>query len=178
MPKRNYKDKPYNRCLHCDYRNNGCDGPRTSAMELERWREFMRDMKEAEGLTYVEIAERSGLSVKTIEKKLSPGGDGQDIMRETARLIENAIIGSSNQYPCYVAFLESVPEHSKNVMEVEAEMAELRKNIEHIHKSYQEELKTVREDAQRKIDHLKDQIAYLRGVNDRNAKIIDKLMED
>lgn len=138
----------------------------------------MRDMKEVEGLTYAEIAERSGLSVKTIEKKLSPGGDGQDIMRETARLIENAIIGSSNQYPCYVAFLESVPDHSKNVMQVEAEMAELRKNIEYIHASYQKELDTVRADAQRKIDHLKDQIAYLRGVNDRNARIIDKLMED
>ena len=138
-------------------------------MTLERWREFMRDMKDVEELTFAEISRRSGLPAKTIEKKLAPGGDGQDIMRETARLIEGAIIGSSNQYPCYIAFLDNVPDHSKTVMSTEAEMAELRHNIELIHNSYNEELKRVREEAQKKVDHLVKE-------NERLHKIIDRLM--
>lgn len=170
LSKKSYKEKPYNRCLFCDYRNNGCNGPRTSAMEIERWREFMRDMKEVEGLTYAEISKRSGLPSKTIEKKLSPGGDGQDIMRETARLIEAAIIGSSNQYPCYMAFMENVPDNTKAIMSTEAEMAELRKNIAHIHEAYNKEMDTIRAEAQKKIDYLLKDIA-------RKDAIIDKLLD-
>lgn len=170
LSKKSYKEKPYNRCLFCDYRNNGCNGPRTSAMEIERWREFMRDMKEVEGLTYAEISKRSGLPSKTIEKKLSPGGDGQDIMRETARLIEGAIIGSSNNYPCYMAFMENVPDNTKTIMSTEAEMAELRKNIAHIHEAYNKEMDTIRAEAQKKIDYLLKDIA-------RKDAIIDKLLD-
>ena len=50
--------KPYNKCLSCPHRSTRCDGPRTSAMELRRWCEFMRDMKELNGLTNLEIAEK------------------------------------------------------------------------------------------------------------------------
>jgi hypothetical protein len=88
MPnKKNFKEKTYNRCLSCDHRGVSCNGPRTSDMTLERWREFMRDMKDVEGLTYAEISDRTNpkIPARTIEKKLSPGGDGQDMMRETAR---------------------------------------------------------------------------------------------
>ena len=130
----------------------------------------MRDMKESEGLTYSEISSRSGIPARTIEKKLSPGGDGQDIMRETARLIESAIIGSAPQYPCYMAFLESLPSGSKSSMDMESEMALLRRNIELIHASYQKELEIVRAEAQTKID-------YLRAENEKKSRIIDKLLD-
>jgi hypothetical protein len=63
----------------------------------------MRDMKIANGLTNAEVAENSGVSLKTVEKIMALSCT-QDIMRETARLIEDAVIGSSNQYPCYLAF--------------------------------------------------------------------------
>ena len=171
MPnKKNYKEKPYNRCLFCDHRGVSCNGPRTSDMDIERWREFMRDMKEMEGLTYAEISLRSNIPARTIEKKLSPGGDGQDIMRETARLIEKAIIGSSAQYPCYMAFLESLPDEKKSSVALEAEMELLRHNIELIHASYQKELEIVRAEAQQKID-------YLRAENEKKDRIIERLLD-
>lgn len=170
MPnKKNYKEKPYNRCLHCDIRGESCNGPRTASMPLERWREFMRDMKDIEGLTYAEIANRSGIPARTVEKKLAPGGDGQDIMRETARLIEGAILGPTAQYPCYKAFLDELPDDKKSSVALEAEMEVLRKNIELLHSAYQE-LEIVRAEAQVKID-------FLRAENEKKDRIIDRLLK-
>lgn len=169
LSKKNYKEKSYNRCLFCDHRGVSCNGPRTSDMTLERWREFMRDMKEVEGLTYAEISARSGLPARTIENKLAPGGNGQDIMRETAKAIESAILGST-PHPCYMAFLESSPDTRKSKNDLEAEIARLHRDIELLHQSHKEELAAVRADDQRKID-------FLRAENEKKDKIIDRLLE-
>ena len=129
----------------------------------------MRDVKEVEGLTYVEIAKRANLPATTIEKKLSPAGDGQDIMRETARAIEDAILGAT-EHPCYMAFVDSNPNTGKASSDLEAEIARLHKDIELLHQYYKDELETVRADDQRKID-------YLRAENEKKDKIIDRLLE-
>ena len=73
----------------------------------------MRDMKELNGLTNAYIAEEAGISVKTVERLMALNTD-QDIYRDTARRIENAIIGSTNTYPCYLAFEEeNLPDAQK-----------------------------------------------------------------
>lgn len=172
--KKNYALKPYNRCLYCPRRLSDppeCDGPRTSAMKTDRWREYMRDIKEVSGMTYEEIAAKSDgmLSEGTIQNVLAPGAKG-DITRETARLIENALFGSSNKHPCPIDLLEAIPAEQKKVMEVESEMAELRKNIEFMHSSYKVEMDAIRAEAQKKID-------YLRDENARLHRIIDKLTD-
>lgn len=169
LNKKNFKEKPYNRCLFCDYRGVQCNGPRTSDMTLERWREFMRDMKEIEGLTYAEISKRSNIPSKTIEKKLSPGGDGQDIMRETARAIEDAILGSA-QHPCYLAFLEENTDRRKNTDNAQVEIDKLLKEIEELKMSHKQELESVRSETQKKVD-------YLLAENQKKDKIIDRLLE-
>lgn len=147
-------------------------------MPTDRWREYMRDIKEIMGLTFKDIAEGTGgmMSTETVQNLLAPSAKG-DVTRETARLIENAIFGSSNAHPCPIDIMETIPAEHKKIMDVEEEMAALRKNIALIHDSYNEELSRVRAEAQKKIDHLKDQIEYLRSINDCNARIIDRLME-
>lgn len=184
-------DKPYNRCLTCQHRTDKrCDGPRTSAMPLDRWCEFMRAMKEANKLTNLQIAEKSGVSIKTIERIMARNCE-QDIMRETARMIEDAIIGSSNQYPCYLAFEEIVPSESEKLAdtfrELERALADnedYRKALDGIHASYREELQTVRDEAQKKIVFLRNQIDRLQRDNDylweenkRRSKIIDRFID-
>lgn len=172
MPnKKNYKEKTYNRCLACEHRGVSCNGPRTSDMTLERWREFMRDMKEVEGLTYAEISDRTNprIPARTIEKKMSPGGDGQDMMRETARAIEDAILGST-PHPCYLAFLESNPDLGQSRTVLEAEISRLHRDIELLHQSYKAELESVRAEAKLKID-------YLRAENEKKDRVIDKLLD-
>lgn len=162
-----YSSKPYNRCLQCHLRiERKCDGARTSAMKLDRWCEFMRDMKTVNGLTNVDIAEKSGVSLKTIEKLMAQNCS-QDIMRETARLIEEAILGSGNQYPCYLAFAET---HSaETAAKTDATKAECQ---------------AIRDEAQRKIDYLMQQLEYYRRENEnlwaesvRKSKIIDRFLE-
>lgn len=184
--KTEYGEKPYNRCLTCHHRTVRCDGPRTSAMDLRRWCEFMRDMKEARGLTNAAIAEKADVSIKTIERLMALNSD-QDIMRETARRIEDAIIGSSNQYPCYLAF---EAEHPANDQQLNDAMRDLeraladnkdyRTVLDNIHASYNLELQTIREEAQKKIDFLMGQITrlqqevdFLWSENNRKSKIVD-----
>lgn len=182
-------NKPYNRCLSCPHRKVRCDGPRTAGLTLARWCEYMRDMKEINNLTNVEIAELSGISVKTIEKLMAQNTD-QDIMRETARLIENAIIGSTSKYPCYLAFEEEHrPDDKMNDAMLELERAlndnkEYREALDNIHNAYKAELDLVRSEAQKKIDFLLDQLAKVRTDNDnlwaennRKSKMIDLFID-
>ena len=131
----------------------------------------MRAVKEYEGYTYAELSERTQpqIAERTIEKKLSPGGDGQDLMRETRRAIENAILGTA-YHKCYRNLVESLPSDKKSSADLEAEMALLRRNIELIHASYQKELETVRQEAREKIE-------YLRAENEKKDKIIDRLLK-
>lgn len=188
--KTDFSSKPYNRCLSCPHRKLRCDGPRTSAMDLARWCEFMRDMKEANGLTNAYIAEKSGVSVKTIEKLMAQNSD-QDIMRETARRIEDAIIGSSNQYPCILAFEESAPENTQKLNDALRDLEralvdnnDYRTMLDNIHTSYNAEMQIIRDEAQRKIEFLVNEIEALRkdnanlwAENLRKSKIVDMYFE-
>lgn len=189
--KTDYSKRPYNRCLSCHHRmEKRCDGPRTSAMSLERWCEFMRDMKEVNGLTNAEIAEKSGVSHKRIEQLMAQNCD-QDIMRETARRIEDAIIGSSNQYPCYLAFEEALPQEDQRLhnalIELEratADNKDYKMVLDGIHASYKAEMQTIRDEAQKKIDYLLNQVErqrgeidFLRIESERKSKIIDKFLD-
>ena len=183
-----FAQKPYNRCLSCPHRQTRCDGPRTSAMPLERWCEFMRDMKELNGLTNAYIADKAEVSVKTVER-LMAGDCSQDIRRETARRIEDAIIGSSNQYPCYLAFEESMPDENKlNDAMRDLERAlddnkDYREALDKIHDSYKAEMQAIRDEAQRKIEFLVEQVTQLRednnnlwAENNRKSKIVDMFL--
>ena len=187
MKKRNnYGDKPYNRCLSCHHRKLRCDGPRTAGLELARWCEYMRDMKEVNGMTNQEVADKAGVSIKTVERLMALNAD-QDIMRDTARRIENAIIGSTSKYPCYLAFEEEngpanqgLNDAMRDLERALADNMEYRAALDNIHESYKAELATVRAEAQAKIDYLLDQNAKLRADNDnlwaennRKSKIVD-----
>lgn len=188
--KTNFGDKPYNRCLTCRHRGVRCDGPRTSAMSLGRWCEFMRDMKKANGLTNIYVAETADISVKTIERLMALTYD-KDILRDTARRIEDAIIGSSNQYPCILAYEEELPDDTPKIKALMQEMEHIlgdnrmyKTTLDNIHASYAAEIQTIREESKEKteqlltqIDRLRQEIDYLRLENDRKARIIDKFLD-
>ena len=186
-----FSSKPYNRCITCNHRmSHLCNGPRTSDMDLARWCEFMRDMKVVNELTNAEIAEKSGVSVKRIEQLMAQNCE-QDIMRDTARRIENAILGPCSQYPCYLAFEESTPNTSEqlNNAMIELERAlndnkDYRQALDNIQLSHAAEMQKLREEAQAKIDFLLDQVVCLRRDNDnlwaenkRKSRLVDSLLE-
>ena len=180
-------EKPYNRCLVCEYRKEKrCDGPRTSAMSFPRWCEFMRLMKDANHLTNAQIAKQADVSVKTIERIMA-GNLDQDIYRDTARRIENAVIGSSNQYPCYLAFEEEHPNNDARLNEALRDLERAlaaneasRRDLDGIHASYQQ----IRAEDREKISFLRAQVERLQRENDnlwaeniRKSKLVDRLLE-
>lgn len=155
--------KPYASCLSCKHRKVRCDGLRTAPMDLLTWCAYMRDMKEANKLTSADIAKKSDVSIKTIERIMALNCE-QDIMRDTARRIENAIIGTANQHPCYLLLEENAP-------------SETIKLIDDIHASYVKEMQSVRDESKVLIERLRAEIDYLRLENERKAKVIDKLLD-
>lgn len=177
--KKNFSEKPYNRCLFCPKRMSDpreCNGPRTGSMTTDRWREYMRDIKEVDGLTFDEIAERTNgqMSAASIQNALAPGAT-RDLNRETARIIENAMFGGAVADPCPFEFLGSLPDDTKKAAALETEMEKLRSNISAIHDFYNLELSTVRGECQRKLDYLKEENQRLREQMDRKDEYIDRL---
>lgn len=183
--------KSYDRCLSCQHRGVRCNGPRTADLPLERWCEYMKDLKAVSKLTNAEISKQSDVSLKTIEKIMAINTD-QDIMRDTARRIESVLIGSERAYPCYLAFQEeNMPDakkHSDALRELEhalAENLEYKAVLENIHSSYKSELDAVREEteavkleAQKKVDYLLDLVAKLRADNDNLWRLINHMTKD
>ena len=102
----NASAKPYYRCLSCMRFGVSCGGHSTRGMTLQEWCEYMRDVKDAKHLTNADISKTSGVSIKTIERIMAINYE-QDIMRETARKIEIAVIGPAQQFPCYLDYDDS-----------------------------------------------------------------------
>ena len=159
----------------------------------------MRAVKEADGLTNKEIEERSRVSLKTIEHIMAMNCD-RDIMRDTAARIENAIIGSSTRYPCYLAFEENLPEVSQRVSNdlrnLERELGEKHlaalDNLRNSHAAemlaikaaHTAEINNVKEEADAKVQYLRKLVERLQREKDnlwdentRKSRIIDRLIE-
>ena len=91
--------KPYYRCLSCKKFRKACGGIPTRDLDLQSWCEYMHDVKELAHLTNAYISEESEVSLKTIERIMALKHD-QDIMRATARRIEQVVIGPVTKYFC------------------------------------------------------------------------------
>lgn len=178
-----YGEGPYNRCLECDYLGNGCDGPRTSCMPLERWCNWCKDLKELRGYSNAYIAEHSGVHENTVSKIMS-GKATQDIMRDTAARIENVLVGSSRQWPCAmelnrdkeIVYMDT-PQATQMLTERAEEIARLQRNYETMQSAYERDIEAIKADYQSKIDYLKKQVESYAAQNEHNNKVIQKLME-
>lgn len=186
----NLEGKPYTKCLNCQQRTEKQCGPRTSSMPLLAWCEYMRAMKEANHLTNLEIEKRSGVSIKTIEKLMALNCD-QDIMRDTARRIEEAIMGSPAQFPCYLEFASNAPEASEKLSKalIDLERAlndneDYRNAMNNVQAMHAVELQAIRDECDAKIAYLRAQLEREQRDNDnlwaeinRKSKMIDMLLE-
>lgn len=164
------ENKPYNKCFACKHLGTpSCNGPRTSSMDLHRWCEYMRDLAAFFNLTNEYIAEKADVSIKTINKIMSCRCD-QDIMRDTARRIENVIFDADAQSPCYLAFEESVQPDAKKLHEAELQLINLQANLKMLNETFKQEIDAVRAEAQAKVN-------YLLRENEKKDAIISKLLE-
>ena len=95
--------KPYYRCLSCAKFRKACGGIPTRDLDLQSWCEYMRDVKEIAHLTNAYIAKEADVSIKKIENIMAINCD-HDILRATARRIEQVVIGPVAKYFCDIDY--------------------------------------------------------------------------
>jgi transcriptional regulator with XRE-family HTH domain len=168
-------------------------------MTLLEWCKFIRAIKEAAGYTNTEVAEGADVSLSTVESIMSLNRD-KDIMRDTARRIENFVLGVGTGYPCYLAFEENVPDVSQRVSnamrdlerQLDEEHLAALDNLRNSHSAEMLAIKTANEaekdaikaEYDAKIQYLLRQLEregrekdILWSENTRKSRIIDGLIE-
>lgn len=95
--------KPYYRCLSCPRFRVLCGGRPTRDMDYKNWCEYIRDIMDVYNLTIAYVAEKADVSQKRIELIRAVKED-QDIMRATARRIEQVVIGPATDHICDMDF--------------------------------------------------------------------------
>ena len=184
-----YADKPYYRCLVCSHFSEKRCGIPISRLTLEDWCICIRFVKDAKRLTNAYVAEKADVSIKTIEKIVALNCD-QDIRRDTARRIEDAVFGDPFGIVCYLDMTNSVPEASEklNTAMIDLERAlsdneDIRKAMDNVQITHAAEMQAIRDDYQKKIDYLQEQNLRLQRDNDnlwaenkRKTKILDNLL--
>ena len=97
--KQDQTTKPYYRCLSCAKFRKVCGGIPTRDLDLQSWCEYIRDVKEIAHLTNAYIAKEADVSIKKIENIMAINCD-HDVLRATARRIEQVVIGPVAKYFC------------------------------------------------------------------------------
>ncbi len=112
----NPSTKPYYRCLSCPRFRSACGGRPTRDMDLKNWCEYMRDVSDIFNLPNAYIAKEADVSIKTIERIMAINID-QDIMRATARRIEQVVLGPVGEHTCYLDYSDGTSaERIKSLM--------------------------------------------------------------
>ena len=101
--KHDASSKPYYRCLSCPRFRVLCGGRPTRDMDYKNWCEYIRDIMDVYNLTIAYVAEKADVSQKRIELIRAIKED-QDIMRATARRIEQVVIGPATDHICDMDF--------------------------------------------------------------------------
>lgn len=158
----------------------------------------LREAKEAKGLSYQDIVDiteqnKEYVSLSTVKRIFAKDADVSDFRyNQTIRPIVRAVLGldedteapsdvpdqkQAEQYYTTIEAMKAVLDFKhEQLMERSAEIDRLRAEIKALTDRYQREIEELKIDSNKKVEHLKDQIAYLRNVNDRNAQVIDKLL--
>ena len=116
--------KAYYRCLACPRFRKTCGGRPTRDMDLLNWCEYICDIMDSAHLTIAYVAENADVSIKTIER-IRACNTEQDIMRATARRIEQVVIGPVTHHICELDFEAGVA--TEKIARLEAELAEAKK---------------------------------------------------
>ena len=124
-----YKQKPYYRCLICPRFRKLCGGCPTRDMDLLSWCEYICDVMDANGLTISYVAKEADVSEKRIEQ-IRNLDTKNDIMRATARRIEQVVLGPVGEHTCYLDTGANAEQVAKLLIDLEA----ARKQIDRLEK--------------------------------------------
>lgn len=118
--KQDFSAKPYNRCLSCPRFRTMCGGIPTRGMDLKEWSEYIRDVMDYFGLSAAYVAEKSEISQRKVES-IHAINIEQDVMRSTARRIEQVVLGSVTRFICDMDY--DAQSATEKIVSLEAEVA-------------------------------------------------------
>lgn len=130
-PKTDPSTKPYYRCLSCPNFRKTCGGRPTRDMDLKNWCEYIRDVMDAHRLTISFVADKADVSQKRIELIRAIRED-QDIMRATARRIEQVVLGPATNHMCDLDF--NAASANAQIASLQEELAAVRKDRDRLAK--------------------------------------------
>lgn len=110
---------PYYRCLICPRFRTLCGGRPTRDMDLESWYQYICDVMTYFGLTIAYVAKEAEVSEKRVEQIRSKD-TRNDIMRATARRIEQVVLGPVGEHTCYLDTGTNAEQVAKLLAELEA----------------------------------------------------------
>ena len=116
--------KPYYRCLSCPRFRSECGGIPTRGLDLKEWSEYIRDVMDHFNLSAALVAKEADVSQRKVES-IHAIYIEQDIMRSTARRIEQAVLGSVTRYICDMDY--DAKSAAEKIVSLEAEVAYWRK---------------------------------------------------
>lgn len=159
-----YEEKPYNRCITCEFIGKHCDGPNFLAMDMTRLSEWCRLRKDYlhtidPKWTNIYIADQAQVSKTSIDRFLS--GHVDDIRVSTiARIVKVLVNGSWGQYPCA----------NEGILEAEAD---LMKQLEEV-KAENNRLREAQAENRQKIDFLKEQVKFKEDQMQKKDRQLDE----
>ena len=165
------EEKPYNICISCSKIGQSCDGPNFLAMSVERWCEWCRLRRDFLKWRNNTIAEKSGVSKISVDRIMS--GDVKDLRITTMQAVTKALVnGTWGQSPC-VLVTETEKEIYVDNPVIIAQCQHLQNTLDSMSAEYKEERAAFREEAQRKIDFLREQVA----IKDRHIELLHSLIQ-
>ena len=129
--KQNASTKPYHRCLSCPRFRSECGGIPTRGLDLKEWSEYIRDVMDHFELTAPEVAKDADVSLRKVES-IHAVNIKEDIMRATARRIEQVVLGSVTRYICDMDY--DSKSAAEKIVSLEAEVAYWRKDRDRLAK--------------------------------------------
>lgn len=150
------EEKPHNICVSCSRIGQTCDGPNFLAMPIERWCEWCHLRRDFLNWRNSTIAEKSGVSKISVDRIMA--GDVKDLRITTMQAVTRALVnGVWGHSPC-VLVTETEKEIYVDNPIIIAQCQHLQNTLDNLSVDYKTELAAIREDAQKKIDFLMEQI--------------------
>lgn len=157
----------------------------------------LREAKEVKGLSYQDISditEENGeyVSVSSVKRVFAKDSDVSNFRyNQTIRPIIRAVLGldeetaeptddpnQPEEYYTTIEAMKAVLDYKhQQLVDSAKEIERLKAELQSANEAHQKAIEDMANETKLKIDHLKDQIAYLRSVNDHNAKVIQRLLE-
>lgn len=164
------EEKPYNICISCPRIGQTCDGPNFLAMSVDRWCEWCRLRRDFLKWKNQELADKAQISKISVDRIMN--GDVKDLRITTMQSVSRALVnGTWGQSPC-VLVTETEKEVYVDNPVIVAQCQNLQNTLDAMSEEYKAERVAIREEAQKKIDFLRDQIA----IKDRHIEVLHSII--